>query len=207
VQIAEITRHETSQRAALLRVHSYDIQLDLTRGDKLFRSVSLITFDCTEPGASSHADMVAEAVHEITLNGSQLDPDNAWANGRIALTGLADRNELRVVADCLYSADVSGLNRTVDSADGRVYTFTQFEPADARRVFANFEQPDLKATFTIHVTAPENWVVLSNQPAPEPEPDGAGIALWHFEPTPRISTYLTAVVAGEYRSGWRAGSH
>jgi aminopeptidase N len=198
VQIAEITRHETSQRAELLRVHSYDVQLDLTRGDKVFRSVSLIAFDCTEPGASSYADLVAEVVHEITLNGSQVDPDTAWANGRIELTGLADRNELRVVADCLYSADVSGLNRSMDSADGRVYTFTQFEPADARRVFANFEQPDLKATFTFHVTAPDNWVVLSNQPAPEPEPARDGVAVWHFEPTPRISTYLTAVVAGEY---------
>jgi aminopeptidase N len=198
VQIAEITREETVQRAELLRVQTYDVQLDLTRGDKVFRSVSLITFDCTEPGASSYADLVAETVHEITLNGSPVDPDTAWAQGRIALSGLAATNELRVVADCAYRGDTSGLSRTVDSADGRVYTFTQFEPADARRVYANFEQPDLKASFTFHVTAPENWVVLSNQPAPEPERAGDGTAVWNFPPTPRISTYLTVVVAGEY---------
>jgi aminopeptidase N len=198
VQIAEITRQETSQRADLLRVHSYDVHLDLARDDKIFRSVSVVTFDCTEPGASSYADLVAETVHEITLNGCPVDPDTAWAQGRITLSGLAAHNELRVVADCAYRGDTAGLSRTVDSADGRIYTFTQFEPADARRVYANFEQPDLKAAFTFHVTAPEHWVVLSNQPAPAPEPAGDGTAVWHFPPTPRISTYLTAIVAGEY---------
>jgi aminopeptidase N len=198
MQIAEITREQTSRRAELLLVDSYDIQLDLTRGGQVFGSVSAITFDCTEPGAASYVDLVAETVHEISLNGTPIDPAVAWKDGRIALTGLAARNELRVVADCSYSVDVSGLNRNVDTADGKTYTFTQFEPADARRVYANFEQPDLKATFRFHVTAPEHWVVLSNQPAPDPEPAGGGAAIWHFEPTPRISTYLTVIVAGEY---------
>jgi len=198
MQVAEITRDETRERARLLRVRSYDIELDLTGGPGVFRSVSVIRFDCAEPGASSYADLIAEAVHEITLNGVAIDPAAVWADGRIALAGLAASNELRVVADCAYSVDVSGLSRNVDSADGRIYTFTQFEPADARRVYANFEQPDLKAVFTFHVTAPAHWVVFSNQPAPEPVPAADGAAVWHFDPTPRISTYLTAVVAGEY---------
>jgi aminopeptidase N len=196
--VAEITRSETAERARLLRVDSYDIALDLAAGPERFRSRTIIRFGCTEPGAATYADLIAEQVHEITLNGVAIDPVAAWADGRIGLTGLADRNELRVVADCRYSSDVSGLSRTVDTADGRIYTFTQFEPADARRVFANFEQPDLKAEFTFRVTAPEHWVVLSNQPAPDPEPAGDGAAVWQFEPTPRISTYLTAIVAGEY---------
>jgi len=195
---AEITRDETSERARLLRVASYDVELDLTRGAEVFGSTSVIRFDCGEPGAASYADLIAEAVHEVSLNGTAIDPASAWADGRITLTGLAAQNELRVVADCAYSSDVSGLSRTVDSADGRIYTFTQFEPADARRVFANFEQPDLKAAVTFHVTAPDHWIVLSNQPAPEAQPAGAGTAVWHFEPTPRISTYLAAIVAGEY---------
>src|ERR1700685_2325045 len=93
----------------------------------------------------------------------------------------------------------SGMQRSVDSADERVYAYTNFEPAEARKVFANFEQPDLKAVFTFHVTAPARWNVLSNQPAPEPEPAGEGVSVWHFPPTPRISTYLTAVAAGDYR--------
>ncbi len=208
MQIAEITRDETSRRAGLLHVRSYDVELDLTCGDKVFRSVSVITFDCAEPGSASYADLVAERVRQITLNGTPIDPDTACADGRIALPGLAASNELRVVADCAYTFDAKGMHRTVDSADGRIYCYTNFEPADARRVFANFEQPDLKATFTFHLTAPAHWTVLSNQPAPEPEPaepetSGAGTAgqetaTWHFPATPRMSTYLTAVVAGEY---------
>jgi aminopeptidase N len=196
--IADITREETAIRAGLLRVRSYDVELDLTRGDETFRSASVIRFDCTEPGAASYADLIAEAVHEITLNGSRIDQASAWADGRIALEGLARSNELRVVAECRYGTAGFGLQRSVDSADDRIYTFTQFEAAHARRVFANFEQPDLKAEFTFHVTVPAHWTVLSNQPAPEPEPAGEGTAVWHFPPTPRISTYLTAIAAGEY---------
>jgi aminopeptidase N len=198
VQTAEITRDETSERARLLRVESYDIELDLTRGEDVFGSVSVITFDCAEPGASTHVDLVAQAVHEITLNGSPVDPAAAYTSGRIALTGLAARNELRVVADCGYGSGGSGLQRSVDSADGRVYTFTDFEPANARMAFANFEQPDLKAAFTFHVVVPSGWLVISNQPAPEPAAAGPGTTVWHFPATPRISTYLTAVAAGEY---------
>ena len=201
---AEITRAETAERARLLSVDSYDVSLDLTRGSEVFGSASVIRFGCAEPGASAYADLIAENVREITLNGAALDPAAACSGGRIALPGLAARNELRVIADCRYSSTGAGLHRAVDSADGKVYLYTNFEPADARRVFANFEQPDLKAEFAFHVAAPAHWTVLSNQPAPEPEPvtpagpDGERAAVWHFPPTPRISTYVTAVAAGEY---------
>jgi aminopeptidase N len=202
VSIAEITRTETADRSRLLQVEDYDVELDLTRGGEVFGSVSVIRFRCAEPGASTYVDLVAKEVREVVLNGVPVD--GACADGgRIELTGLAERNELRVVADCGYAGDGAGMHRAVDSADSRVYTYTNFEPAEARKVFANFEQPDLKAAFTFHVTAPAHWTVLSNQPAPEPEPagpgeDGANTAVWHFPPTPRISTYLTAVAAGEY---------
>jgi aminopeptidase N len=201
---AEITQAETAERARLLTVDSYDVFLDLTRGAEVFGSTSVIRFGCAEPGAPAYADLIAENVREITLNGAALDPAGACSGGRIALPGLAARNELRVAADCRYSSTGAGLHRAVDSADGKVYLYTNFEPADARRVFANFEQPDLKAEFAFHVTAPAHWTVLSNQPAPEPEPvtqageDGEPAAVWHFPPTPRISTYVTAVAAGEY---------
>src|SRR5215472_57120 len=201
---AEITLTETAERARLLSVDSYDVSLDLTGGGEIFGSTSVVRFGCAEPGASSYADLIAENVRQITLNGSVLDPAAVCSGGRIALSDLAARNELRVVADCRYSSTAAGLHRAVDSADGKVYLYTNFEPADARRVFANFEQPDLKAEFAFHVTAPAHWTVLSNQPAPEPEPvapagpDGGPAAVWHFPPTPRISTYVTAVAAGEY---------
>jgi aminopeptidase N len=203
MQIAEITRHETSLRAELLHVLAYAIELDLTLGDKVFRSTSVIDFDCADPGASTYADLVAETVYEITLNDRSIDPALAWADGRIALSDLAGRNELRVVADCAYTSDSKGMHRANDSADGQAYCYTNFEPADARRVYANFEQPDLKAEFTFRVIAPAHWTVLSNQPTPTPEPagadeSGAAAAAWQFAPTPRISTYLTAVIAGEY---------
>src|SRR6202012_4930153 len=133
-------------------------------------------------------------VHEITLNGTPVDPVAAYADGRIALTGLAADNQLRVVAACAYGGG-GGLMRNQDGTDERVYVYTHFEPADARRVYANFDQPDLKAEFTFHVTAPERWTVFSNQPAPEPEPVAGrpGSAVWHFPATPRISTYLTVL--------------
>ena len=194
--IAEITRAESADRARLLQVESYDVTLDLTRGAELFGSTSVIRFGCRQPGASTFVDLIADRVHEITLNGTAIDPAAAAA-GRIVLDGLADRNELTVTADCRYCTDGTGLHRAVDSADGKIYTYTKFEPAYARRVFANFEQPDLKAAFTFHVTVPGHWKVLSNQPGAgvEPAGDAAG---WHFRPTPPISTYLTAVAAGEY---------
>src|SRR3990170_3416543 len=76
-----------------------------------------------------------------------------------------------------------------------------FEVPDSRRVFAVFEQPDLKATFAFTITAPAAWVVVSNSPAPEPEPiAGTDFATWRFAPTPLLSSYVTAIVAGPYVS-------
>ena len=195
--IAEITRAESADRARLLQVESCEVALDLTRGAGVFGSTSVIRFGCRQPGAATFADLIADRVHEITLNGIAIDPAAAAADGRIVLTGLADRNELTVTADCRYSTDGTGLHRAVDSADGKIYAYTKFEPAYARRVFANFDQPDLKAAFTFHVTVPGHWKVLSNQPGAGVERAGAG-TVWRFLPTPPISTYLTAVAAGEY---------
>ncbi len=195
---AEITRDETIERAQLVSEPSYDVSLDLTRGAEIFGSTSVITFQCTTPGATTYVDLIAHFVHEIVLNGTVIEPATAWAHGRITVTGLLAYNELRIVADCLYANDGTAMHRSVDSADGKVYVYTALEPADARRVYANFEQPDLKAEFTLHVTAPAHWTVFSNQPSPELKPLADGTAVWDFEPTPPISTYLTTVVAGEY---------
>jgi len=196
--VAEITRAETSERARLLRVDSYDVSLDLTRGGEVFGSTSVIRFSCARPGAASYVDLIADRVREVVLNERPLEAEPASADGRILLPALAARNELRVRADCRYSSDGTGLHRLVDSADGRVYTYTKFEPAYARRVFANFDQPDLKASFTIHVTVPAHWTVLANQPGAGPDRGEGDSAVWHFPPTPPIPTYLAAVAAGEY---------
>ncbi|MFF0392770.1 aminopeptidase N [Kitasatospora sp. NPDC004615] len=193
-----LTREEARTRAALLHVESYDIELDLSsaREGGTFRSTTVVRFTATETGASTFIDLVAPAVSEIVLNGRALPLEN-FSDSRIALPDLATANELRVVADCAYTNTGEGLHRFVDPADGETYLYTQFEVPDARRVFANFEQPDLKAAFAFTVTAPTGWVVVSNSPTPEPTGDG-DTRVWTFEPTPRISTYITALVAGPY---------
>ena len=197
--IAEITRTESAERARLLRVDTYHVSLDLTQDERTFGSTSVIRFSCAEPGAGTYADLIADAVHEITLNGRSIDPAAAYQDGRIALDGLAAQNELRVRASIPYSTDGGGLGRYTDSADGKVYTYSNCEPADARRVFADFEQPDLKAVFHLEITAPAHWTVLANTTSPEPAPGAAdGVATWAFPPTERLSSYLICVAAGEY---------
>jgi aminopeptidase N len=194
-----LTRDEARARAAILDVDSYTVELDLSpTSDTTFGSTTVIRFSCTSPGSSTFADLVGATIHELTLNGLSLDPAAVYRDQRIQLDGLEADNELRVVADCTYSRTGEGLHRFVDPADGRVYTYTQFEVPDARRVYTTFEQPDLKATFTFTVTAPETWKVVSNAAPPEPAPAGDGLATWRFPTTERMSTYITAVVAGEY---------
>ncbi|MFC7846694.1 aminopeptidase N [Streptomyces sp. NPDC057382] len=194
-----LTREEAQQRAQLLAVESYEIELDLSGAQEggTYRSVTTVRFDVSaENGAESFIDLVAPAVHEVTLNGDSLDPAEVFADSRIALPGLLHgRNLLRVVADCAYTNTGEGLHRFVDPVDDQAYLYTQFEVPDARRVFASFEQPDLKATFQFTVKAPEGWTVVSNSPTPEPQDN-----VWVFEPTPRISTYITALIAGPYHS-------
>ncbi|MEU3250218.1 aminopeptidase N [Streptomyces sp. NPDC006997] len=193
-----LTREEARQRAKLLTVDSYEIDLDLSgaqEGDT-FRSVTTVRFDVAENGGESFIDLVAPTLHEVTLNGDTLDPAELFEDSRIALPGLLEgRNILRVVADCAYTNTGEGLHKFVDPVDQQAYLYTQFEVPDARRVFASFEQPDLKATFQFTVRAPEGWTVISNSPTPEPEDN-----VWEFEPTPRISSYITALIVGPYHS-------
>ena len=193
-----LTREEAQTRAELLTVDSYTVELDLTTGEKTFASTTTLRFTCAVPGSSTFVDLVDAGIVSITLNGAALDPAEVYADHRIAIDGLHVENELVVVADLPYSRSGEGLHRFVDPADDRVYLYTQFEVPDARRVYATFEQPDLKSVFTFHVTAPEHWKVVSNAVTPSPEPAGEGKAVWHFPTTQRMSTYFTALVAGEY---------
>ncbi len=192
-----LTRDEATERARILDVSSYDVSLDLTTSETAFASTTVIRFSCNEPGAATFADLVGATVSEIVLNGESVDV-SSYADSRISLSDLKADNELRVVADCAYSRTGEGLHRFVDPADDKVYLYTQFEVPDARRVFTTFEQPDLKGEFRFHITAPSHWEIVSNSPTPAPEPVRDGVSVWHFEPTQPISTYITALVAGEY---------
>jgi aminopeptidase N len=193
---SNLTRDEAAARSALITVASYHVDLDLAGGDETFGSVSVIRFDCAAPGSTSFINLTAPAVREITLNGEPVGLD-AFDGDRITLTGLAASNVLRVAADCAYSRSGEGLHRFTDPADGRVYLYSDLETFDAHRVYACFDQPDMKATYELAVTAPADWLVVSNM-APESS-IGDGEALrWHFPPTPVVPTYITAVAAGPY---------
>ena len=197
-----LTRLEATKRSATVHTRSYDVVLDLTRGETLFRSTTTVRFTAT-PGASTFIDLIAPTVRSITLNGRALDPTEVYEDSRITLMDLTADNELIVDADCAYMHTGEGLHRFTDPADGETYLYSQFEVPDSRRVFAVFEQPDLKASFTFTVTTPANWTVLSNSPTPEPTrtraSDGSGEArTFAFAPTEPMSSYVTAIVAGPY---------
>ena len=193
-----LTRNEARERARLLAVDSYAVELDLTAGERTFTSVTAASFRCTSPGSSTFIELEAEQVREISLNG-RVVATSAFSAGRIQLPDLAASNELRIIADCAYSRTGEGLHRFTDPVDGEVYLYSHFEPGDAHRMFACFDQPDLKASFEFSVTAPTGWLVVSNNaPDVTAEPAGEAAARWHFPPTPVLSAYVTAVCAGPY---------
>ncbi|WP_142133613.1 aminopeptidase N [Arthrobacter sp. SLBN-83] len=199
-----LTRAEARERAELITVESYDVKLDLTRGGEVFGSTTTVKFTAV-PGSSSFIDAVTRTVHGVTLNGRSLDPATVSDGVRIQLPDLAVHNELTVVADMPYMNTGEGLHRFVDPVDNEVYLYTQFEVPDSRRMFTVFEQPDLKATFAFTVTVPSHWDVISNSPTPSPEEaapaeDGSARSVWTFAPTPRLSSYVTALIAGPYQS-------
>jgi aminopeptidase N len=191
-----LTRLEAQERRSIVDVQSYEIALDLTRGDEVFGSSTTVRFTAT-PGASTFIDALTRTVHSVVLNGTTLDAAAVSDGVRIQLDDLVAENVLEVVADAEYTNTGEGLHRFVDPVDGEVYLYSQFEVPDSRRVFAVFEQPDLKATFQFTVTAPARWQVVSNQTTPEPVVDGEN-GTWTFAPTPVLSSYITAIIAGPY---------
>ncbi|WP_378738501.1 aminopeptidase N [Nocardia brasiliensis] len=195
-----LTRDQAIERASTVSVDNYRIDLDLTDGagkpgEQTFFSRSTVTFSAT-PGASTYIDLVARGVRSAVLNGTALDVSDYDESTGIALTGLAATNELVVEADCEYSHTGEGLHRFVDPTDDAVYLYSQFETADAKRMFACFDQPDLKATFDVSVTAAPDWKVISNGAVVETVAAEPGKHV--FRTTPKMSTYLVALIAGPY---------
>jgi aminopeptidase N len=204
-----LTQAEAVERARQLTVHEYAIDLDLTRGDTTFRSRSTIRFGATEPDTSTFVELTG-ALLGATLNGRALDPGSLDGN-KLPLAGLAgpgEVNELVVEADMTYSNTGEGLHRFVDPTDGAVYLYGASCPDAAQRIFACFDQPDLKAPLELAVTAPEEWTVIGNGPGRQVAP-----GRWEFERTENLSTYLFTVCAGPWHSihrehdGLRLGWH
>jgi aminopeptidase N len=192
-----LTRAEAAERAGLIETHAYVVDLDLTGTEPQFRAVTTATFSCRTPGATTWIDHIAD-IREVELNGVALDVSEVADGARIALPGLLAENTVTITADAHYMNTGEGLHRFVDPVDDETYLYTQFESADARRMYACFEQPDLKATFELRVTAPSHWRIISNSPAPAPVPVSDTTARWEFAPSDRMSTYITALVAGPY---------
>ncbi|ASW24374.1 aminopeptidase N [Bifidobacterium pseudolongum] len=208
---ANLTRVEAEERKSIVQypIH-YSVDLDLTQGDTTFVSTSTIQFGA-KAGESTFLDLIADEVTSVTLNGESVEPGEVFADDRIALNNLRERNEVVVTAVCRYSTTGEGLHRSVDPSDGNVYLYSQFEVPDARRVYAVFDQPDLKAVFRFSVLAPCSWIVTSNMPVERTEDtdqmtlDGTlgtkpaeHAKRWTFAPTPTMSSYLTAICAGPY---------
>ena len=193
-----LSKIEAAGRAQLLKVEHYNVVLDLSevRTSPTFGSTTTVTFTAAA-GASTWIDLVADSVSAITLNGQPV-PVFAFAEDKVALHGLQAQNTLVVDARCKYTRDGTGLHRFVDPVDNEAYLYSQFEVPDARQVFANFEQPDLKAEFSFTVTAPNHWEVVSNGAQASRQSAGEGLDRWTFARTKRMSTYITAIVAGPY---------
>jgi aminopeptidase N len=201
--VRNLTQVEAVERAGLLEVTGYDITLDLTDGTGgpgagTFRSTTVVSFTCAEPGRPTSIDVAAERIRSATLNGQPLDLDGWAADRGLAVPGLAADNTLVVDADFAYSNSGQGIHRTLDPVDKEVYLYSQFETADAQKAYACFDQPDLKAVFTWHVTVPGHWKVISNAVVDREEPADAGAKTVHFIQSVRMSTYITAMCAGPY---------
>jgi aminopeptidase N len=100
--LTALTYEEAQERARLLDVRGYRIELDLTGGDEVFGSVTVIRFGCRAPGAGSFAELSPARLRRAVLNGRELDPATLTGN-RLPLPGLREDNELRVEADMPYS--------------------------------------------------------------------------------------------------------
>ncbi|GAB14206.1 aminopeptidase N [Arthrobacter globiformis NBRC 12137] len=199
-----LQRSEAAERSALITTHSYDVSLDVRSAPDPaqagYTSRSTVAFSAAKPGASTFLDFIAGDVHSVVLNGVELPVPEVVDGARIRLDNLQAENKVTVTGTALYSSSGEGMHRFFDPADGQCYLYTQYEPADARRVFANFEQPDLKARFTFSVTAPAGWEVASNgaEAARLPLAEDAAAARWDFAATLPMSTYITSVLAGPY---------
>ncbi|WP_181275300.1 aminopeptidase N [Brevibacterium oceani] len=205
-----LTRDEARERSTLVDVSSYEHTLILTGEGESFRVRSRIRFTAA-PESTTFIDAITASVERVRLNGLDLDLAEVVSPARIGLPGLAAENELVIDAHFSYMNTGEGLHRFVDPVDDEVYLYSQFEVPDARRVFPVFEQPDIKSPFSFTVVAPEKWTVVSNSPTPTPgdpietftdlgEAPIEGMAVWQFAPTTPISSYITAIIAGPYRS-------
>jgi aminopeptidase N len=198
--LLNLTRDECAERSKAIKVSTYHVELDLSAIDDAktatFASVSTITF--TSTGTSTWIDLVADSVTSVTVNGSKQAVEYNGARVPVSSLSTNKENTVTVAALCKYSRTGEGLHRFTDTADGKTYAYTHFEPTDARRMYACFEQPDLKGRITFVATAPTTSGVFSNQSIESDNEDGNGLHTVTFAPTLPVSTYLSSIAVGPY---------
>ena len=194
---ANLTRDETAARAAGIRLHTIDVELDL-RGARdadaaTFGTAATLAFEADVD--ATWIDFIGASVDAVIVNGEERAVD--WDGARVHIDDLAAHNTVEIRGTGRYSTSGEGLHRFVDPLDGEVYLYTQYEPADCRRVYPCFEQPDLKARWRFAVAAPADWQVLSNGAEIDREAVAGGVRVRFAETLP-LSSYITAVAAGPY---------
>lgn len=192
-----ITRNEAIQRAELVSDPVYRVSLELDGKGDTFSCFASIDFKSVE-NSSTWIDLVSPQVESIWLNGEELNVNEVFDGTRIQLQKLKKENQLKIKSQCSYMNTGEGLHRHIDPVDNEVYIYTQFEVPDCRRVFPVFEQPDIKGVLNLTVKAPSKWTVISNTQTPEPKPIENNFAIWTFDQTPKMSSYLYAICAGPY---------
>lgn len=197
-----LTREEAYARAELITISDYEIELDLSNAMALdeptYPVTTTLRFTATTPGEDTFLNYLGDSVDSVSINGVSHDISQIAGTARIAIPNVAAENEVVIHSHSRYSHSGEGLHRFVDPVDGQVYIYSQFEPADARRVYPNMEQPDLKAIFRITITGPDTWTLASNGHEIEREAVDTGIDRVRFAPTQPLSTYLTTFLAGPY---------
>ncbi|GAA1804005.1 aminopeptidase N [Nesterenkonia flava] len=205
-----LTREEAAARSAAVTVSRYEVEVDVTgaaaEGATTYPVTTRVEFSVTGATDLSFLDYVGASVDSLRVNGQQRDPQQEAGTARILLRDLQEgENVVEIRSTSRYSRSGEGLHRFVDPADGQVYLYTQYEPADCKRVFPVFDQPDMKARFTFRLIGPEDWQLRSNSPEISREEVASGVAVTFAETEP-ISSYITALLAGPYhlRTGrWR----
>ncbi len=191
-----LTQADAEARAARVRHCDYTLDLQLTRAAATYRGDATLRFDASGEG-DLFLDFRGKTIESLEVNGSKVEP--RWNGFRLWLPGnaLAASNTARVVYENEYDHEGDGFHQFVDPEDGEEYLYSNFEPYESHRLFPQFDQPDIKGTYTLSVTAPAQWVVLHNSRAASVSETG-GRKRWQFERTKPFSTYLFALVVGPY---------
>lgn len=199
-EVVILSRLEAEERAALIRVRRYDVVIDISAAAvadlDTFTSRTTVEFDSAQVAGSSFIDLAATRLIGATLNGADVRHD--WKGGRLQLDGLMSHNVLEVEAEFAYGGEWQGMQRMVDSIDGELYVRTTTFIAEAPKIFACFDQPDMKGRYTFHVRAPKPWTVISNAPVDTVERLSGADQIVHFQQTQPLATYVTAVMAGPF---------